>query len=56
MVSADTLSNYPYWTIYSNVHTGDSDKQLVSVISKNKKPISFFLIQLSKPRRNYTTT
>ena len=56
MVSAETLHNYPDYTIPLIVHTNTSDKQLGAVISKNCKPIAFFLIKLSKPQCTYTTT
>ena len=56
MVSSDVLLSYPDWKIPFKVQTYVSDKQLVAVISHNKKPISFLSIILSKPHRNYTTT
>ena len=56
MVSADTLLNYPDWTIPFTIHTDASDKQLGAVISQNGKPIAFFSRRLSKAQRNYTTT
>ena len=56
MVSADTLLNYPDWTIPFTIHTDASDKQLGAVISQNGKPIAFFSRRLLKAQRNYTTT
>ena len=43
MVSSDTLLNYPDWKNMLTVHTDYSDKQLVTVISQNNKPIVFYL-------------
>ena len=48
MVSAETLLNYPDWTIPFTIHTDASDKQLGAVISQNDKPIAFFCRRLSK--------
>ena len=42
MVSAETLLNYPDWTIPFIVHTNASDKQLVGVTSQDNKPIDFY--------------
>ena len=42
MLYDDILLNYPDWTVPLDVHTYDSDKQLVTVISQNNKPIGFF--------------
>ena len=42
MVSAETVSSYPDWTITFTLHTNDSDKQLADVISQNSKPIELF--------------
>ena len=42
MFSAETLLNYPDWTILFTTHTDASDnKQLGPVISQNDKPITF---------------
>ena len=56
MVSAETLLSYTDWKLTFTSHTDDSDKQLGAVISQNNKPIAFFSVKLSQPRRNYTTT
>ena len=56
MVSAETLLNYPDWTINLTLHTYDSDKQLGAVISQNDKPIDLFSRKLSNTQNNYTTT
>ena len=56
MVSAERLLIYPDWKLPFTVHTDASDKQVGAVISQNNKPIAFFLVILSKPQRNYTTT
>ena len=56
MVSAETLFSYLYGAITFMVHTVASDKQLVSVINQNNKPIEFLSRRLSKPQRNYRTT
>ena len=42
MVSAETLLSYPGWKLTFSVHTDTSDKNLGSVIRKNKKPITYF--------------
>ena len=55
-VSSETLLSYPYWKLPFTVYTDASDKQLISVIRQNNKPIAFFSKKLSKPHRNYTTT
>ena len=54
VVSAETLLSYPYKKINFVVHTHVSDKQLVSVINHNNKPIALFSIRISKPQHNYT--
>ena len=56
MVSAKTLLHYPDWKIPFTVHIDASDKQLVTVISQNNKPIAVFSRILRKPQRNYTET
>ena len=56
MVSADTLSIYPYWKLPFTVHTDATDKQLGAVIIQTNKPIAFLSSKLSKPQRNYTKT
>jgi len=56
MVSAETLLNYPDWTIPFTIQIDASDKQLGPVISQNDKPIAFFSRRLSKAHLNYTTT
>ena len=56
MVSAETLLNYPYWTIKFTVHTFSSDKQVSYFISQNNKKTAFFSRILNKPQRNYTMT
>ena len=55
MVSAETLLNYPDWTIPLTVHTDASDKQLGAVISQKNKPIALLSRRLIKPQSNYTT-
>ena len=56
IVSAKTPLNHYNWTIPLTEHTDTSDKKLSAVISQNDKPIPFFLIKLSNPQHNYTTT
>ena len=54
MVSAYTLLNYLEWEILFILHTEPSDKQLGTVISKNKKLIELLLRKLRKPQCYYT--
>ena len=54
MVSAYTLLNYLEWEILFIVHTEPYDKQLGTVISKNKKLIELLLRKLRKPQCYYT--
>ena len=56
LVSAETLLNYPDQKIPSTVNIDVYDKNLGDVIIKNDKPIALFLIKLSNPQHNYTTT
>ena len=56
MLYAETLLIYPYWKIPFMVHTNVSGKQFIGVISQNNKPIKFFSMIISKPKRNYTRT
>ena len=55
MLSSETLFHYPYWKVPFNTHTDASDKQLVSVISHNNKPIAIFSGVLNNTHINYTT-
>ena len=56
MFSSEILLDYPYWKILFTINTDAYDKQLSFFISQNYKPIGLFLIKLSKPQINYTTT
>ena len=56
MVSEETLLSYIDWKLPFTVHTDDSDKKLVAVISENNKHITLFSTRLSKPQIKYTTT
>ena len=46
--------NYPYCKISFTIHRNASDKQLGAAISKNNKPIEFFIPRLSKAQLHYT--
>ena len=56
MVSAETLLNYPDWTVIFTVHTYASNEQLGGVISHNNKPIAFSSRILINPQCNHTKT
>ena len=55
VVSAETLLNFPNWTIMFTVHTYASDKHHGAVISQNDKHIALFLINLIRPQSYYNT-
>ena len=42
LVSAETLIIYPDWKLTYTVPTDTSDKQSVSIISHNNKPVALF--------------
>ena len=52
----DILISYPNFSEYFIIQTDASKMQLLGVIRKNGKPVSFYLHKLTPLQINYTTT
>ena len=56
LVVKDTMLAFPNFNLKFVIHTDASDRQLVAVISQNRKPIAFYSRKLNSAQRRYTTT